>query len=297
VNLILRLALNFICKKNSKFLSFTSIVSLLGIAFGVAAFLVVITILNSFQSELKSIISSTNPNIIIYSQSGINNPVQFEKRLESIIPVPIHSMSRFIYQESVMGLGRQTSAVYIRAIEGTASSSKDSLQKYINPVDALKTLNAISPLIDQTRNTKDDTSTPELLPHVILGSGLAESLNAKIGDTVTLMTFAHENGRVGIRYNKLFVTGFISTGLSEYDKNLKNDLSLTVMKSYRLVSGLKSDLLKFGIKSWDLKDEKDVSLPINMQYIRQLSRKDGDHLHTELRNLYEIKTTDEQKKK
>ena len=237
MNLILRLALNFICKKNSKFLSFTSIVSVLGIAFGVAAFLVVITILNSFQSELKSIISSTNPNIIIYSQSGINNPVQFEKRLESIIPVPIHSMSRFIYQESVMGLGRQTSAVYIRAIEGTASSSKDSLQKYINPVDALKTLNAISPLIDQTRNTKDDTSTPELLPHVILGSGLAESLNAKIGDTVTLMTFAHENGRVGIRYNKLFVTGFISTGLSEYDKK-------------QVLMNFEDGVKLFGVESW-----------------------------------------------
>jgi lipoprotein-releasing system permease protein len=79
VNLLFRLALNFICKKNSKVLSFTSLVSIVGISFGVAAFLVVITVLNSFQSEIKNIISSVNPNLMIYSSSGINNPNEFQK--------------------------------------------------------------------------------------------------------------------------------------------------------------------------------------------------------------------------
>ena len=218
VNLLFRLALNFICKKNSKVLSFTSLVSIVGISFGVAAFLVVITVLNSFQSEIKNIISSVNPNLTIYSSSGINNPNEFQKELKKLINVPLNSMSNFIYQESIMGLGRQTSAVYIRAIEGTKSSSASNLNPYMHPKNALQTLDVSSKLIDQKRNTLDEGNKPEFLPHVILGKELAESLDAKIGNIVTLMTFGSERNTLGVRYNKLYVTGIIDTGLSEIDK-------------------------------------------------------------------------------
>ena len=218
MNLIFRLALNFICKKNSKILSFTSLVSIIGISFGVAAFLVVITVLNSFQSEIKNIISSVNPNLTVYSSSGIIDPVNYEKELKKLINVPLNSMSRFIYQESIMSLGRQTSAVYIRAIEGTKSSSASNLNKYILPKDALNTLDISSNLIDIKRNTLDEGKAPENLPHVILGKELAENLDAKLGNIVTLMTFGSESNSIGVRYNKLFVTGIIDTGLSEVDK-------------------------------------------------------------------------------
>lgn len=237
MNLIARLALNFICKKNSKKLSFTSFVAIIGISFGVAAFLVVITVLNSFQSQIKNIISSINPNLIIYSPSGISNPKKFEKKLETLVPVPIEGMSRFIYQESVMGLGRQTSAVYIRAIEGTKSSLAKDLNQYIFPKNALKTLDQSSPLIDKNRKTLDSTDNPEHLPHVILGKELAENLEAKVGSAVTLMTFSTKKNELGVRYNKLFVSGLISTGLSEYDKK-------------QVFMNFDDGVKLFGVESW-----------------------------------------------
>ena len=237
VNLLFRLALNFICKKNSKLLSFTSLVSILGISFGVAAFLVVITVLNSFQGEIKNVISSVNPNLMIYSPSGISNPTKFEKKLETLIPVPVEMMSRFIYQESVMGLGRQTSAVYIRAIEGTKSSFAKDLNRYITPNGALKTIDEPSKLIDKNRNTLDFGKNPENLPHVILGKELAEDLDAKIGNTVTLMTFGSEKNTLGVRYNKLYVSGIINTGLSEYDKK-------------QVFMNFEDGVKLFGIESW-----------------------------------------------
>ncbi|APJ03848.1 ABC transporter permease [Silvanigrella aquatica] len=237
MNLLSRLALNFICKKNSKLLSFTSLVSIVGISFGVAAFLVVITVLNSFQAEIKNVISSVNPNLIIYSPSGISNPTQFEKKLETLIPVPIEKMSRFILQESVMGLGKQTSAVYLRAIEGTSSSFAHNLNRYILPHDALNSLNESSQLIDKNRNTIDFSGNPEKLPHVILGKELAENLDAKVGSTVTLMTFGNEKNALGVRYNKLYVSGVANTGLSEYDKK-------------QVFMNFQDGVKLFGIESW-----------------------------------------------
>lgn len=218
MNLFTRLSLHFICKKNSKRLSFTSWISILGVAFGVAAFLVTVTILNSFQHEMKRLISATNPNLVVFSPSGIPDVSTYENQLKSMIEVPVERTSPFVYQESVLGLGRQTSSVYIRAITGSASASAEQLSHFITPKNAIKSLDQPSPLIDDNRNTLDFGTTPEKLPHVILGSELADHLNAKMGKVVTLMSFSHEGNDLKIRYNKLFVTGMIDVGISQYNK-------------------------------------------------------------------------------
>lgn len=218
MNLFTRLALHFICKKNSKKLSFTSLISILGVGFGVAAFLVTVTILNSFQHEMKNLISSINPNLIVYSPSGIPDVSEYEEKLKSIITAPVEKTSPFVYQESVLSSGRQTSSVYIRAIRGTSSSSADQLNHFITPENAMKSLDQHSPLIDENRNTLDFEKKPENLPHVILGKELAKNLNIKVGDIVTLMTFSNGKNTLGVRYNKLFVTGLIDVGISQYNK-------------------------------------------------------------------------------
>ncbi len=218
MNLLVRLSLNFLCKKNSKKLSFTSLVSIIGISFGLAAFLVVITVLNSFQNELKNIISSVNPNVIIYSPAGITNPTKFMQEIEEYIPAKIRGMSRFVYQESILSYGRQTSAVYIRAIEGTQSASAKQISKFVYPENALNLLNNSSNFIDNNRNTIEEIGHENKLPQVILGKELADNLDVKVGNSITLMTFNSDFKRVGVRYYKLYVVGIINTGLSEFDK-------------------------------------------------------------------------------
>ncbi len=272
VNLLFRLALNFICKKNSKVLSFTSLVSIVGISFGVAAFLVVITVLNSFQSEIKNIISSVNPNLMIYSSSGINNPNEFQKELKKLINVPLNSMSNFIYQESIMGLGRQTSAVYIKAIEGTKSSSASNLNPYMHPKNALQTLDVSSKLIDKKRNTLDEGNKPENLPHIILGKELAENLDAKIGNTVTLMTFGTERNTLGVRYNKLYVTGIIDTGLSEIDKKqvfMNFDDGIKLFGSHNWASGIEISM-KNPDQALMISKKLNLEIPYNVISWQQL---------------------------
>lgn len=203
MNIFLRCSLHFICKKNSKLPNFPTIVSVLGIAFGVLSFLTVVTILNAFQDQMKSIISSINPNLTIFSPMGISDINFIEKKIKSLIGNEIRTMSPFIYQESILAYGNNTSAVYIRAIPGTQSASAKNLSQYINPTNALATL-------DEKNSVKNA---------VILGKELAEGLGVNIGNTVTLMIFeTHHDKPPSIKYKKLIVTGFISAGLSQYDK-------------------------------------------------------------------------------
>lgn len=200
-NLYFHLAHNFICRKNSKKLSFTSIVAILGIAFGVSAFLVVITVLNSFQNEMKHIISSVNPNLVVFSPSGITEVDNFQHQLNDMLGTSIEKQSKFIYSESILSFKQQTSAVYIRAIDGENSVSATQLANRITPKGAFQTINEPS----------KDTSI-----NMIFGNELAENLGVKVGDFVTLMNFS--NPKAGVQYIKLRVSGLIHIGISQYDK-------------------------------------------------------------------------------
>lgn len=190
------------CKKNSKLPNFSAVVSILGIAFGVLSFLIVVTVLDAFQTQMKSIISSVNPNLTIFSPMGITNSKNIEKKIVSLLGNQIDKINPFIYQESIIAYKKQTSAVYIRAIPGTESSSAQNLSSFISPQNALSILN-----------------NPSTIPRIIIGKELASTLGATIGSNVTLMTFeTNADNPPRTRYIKMIVSGILNIGLAQYDK-------------------------------------------------------------------------------
>lgn len=220
--LTIKLALHFICKKNSKLPSFTSLASVLGVAFGVTAFLVVVTILNSFQQEMKHVISSINPNLVVFLPNGIDNVSAFEKQIPNLLQEPVKKVSPWIYQESILALGHHTKAAYIRAIAGTQSASAAKLEPLIEPQGALASLDVASPLLSASGNLNAPVkgkNEESLLPHVILGRGLANTIEAQVGQVVTLMTFQKKGISTSIRYNQMLVTGLLNTGIAQYDES------------------------------------------------------------------------------
>jgi len=191
-------------KKNSKWPNFSACVSILGIAFGVISFLTVVTILDAFQAQIKSTILSVNPNITIFSPMGISDLTQNEKKIVSLEGSNFNKISPFIYQESILAYKKNSSAVYIRAIPGTKSSSALSLSNFIYPREILSAL-----------NSKSEFSPPK----VILGKQLADNLGISVGENVTLMTFeAKKDQPPQVHYKKLEMVGTLAVGLSQYDK-------------------------------------------------------------------------------
>lgn len=266
MSLFIRLGLHFICKKNSRKLSFTSWISILGVGFGVAAFLVIVTILNSFEIEMKHLIASINPNLVVFSPSGIPDAPDYAEKLKTLIGSPLEKSSPFVYQESTMGFSRATSSAYIRAIPGSKSASADQLAKFISPQGALATLDQQSSLIDDNRRTDDKTTHPNQLPHVILGKDLATSLGVTTGQVVQLMTFSNEGQQLSVRYNKLFVSGLIDLGIAQYNKQ------------YALMN-FEDGVKLFGAPSWASGIEIKLKDPAQALHVAQ-EIKDKIEYHT-----------------
>ncbi len=235
--LIFRIAFQFMRRRNSNIPSFSAAVSVVGVSLGVAAFLVVVTVFNSFEDELKNILLAANPNVVVYSlPNGIPDASELAQKIQKTHADDVERVSRFQYSEALLSFGSQTATAVIRGIEGTDASTADKLSRFVQPTDAISSLNvhALKPLREnilpedgQEGDFKPDPLTQagqnSALPSLVVGKGLALRLNASLGDVVTLIT-SSGRGRDGAqsssRYQQFKVSGIMNVGLAQYDDRI-----------------------------------------------------------------------------
>lgn len=233
LRLSFRIAAQFMRRKNTRLPSFSAAVSVVGVAIGVAAFLVVVTIFNSFQKELKGILLAANPNLVVYSiPNGIPDARDYAEGLQRNHSELIERASLFQYSEALLSFGPQTATVVVRGIEGSESSVAENLVKFISPPQALSELGQglLKPrdsLLSEEETISSDSgsgiSSEEKppLPALVLGKGLLLRLNANVGDVVTLVTSAgRPDDPLASRYQDFRVAGAMGVGLAQYDDRI-----------------------------------------------------------------------------
>ncbi|MEY3901808.1 MAG: hypothetical protein RL189_1114 [Pseudomonadota bacterium] len=234
--LIFKIAFQFMRRRNSHFPSFSAAVSVVGVALGVAAFLVVVTVFNSFEKELKNILLAANPNIVVYSlPNGIPDASELAGKIRSSYGKDVGRVSRFQYSEALLSFGAQTATAVIRGIEGTDASSAAELSRFVQPPEAIRSLN--SSVLHESGDeslvgVREDSvqpdpvaqaNRPSQLPSLVIGKGLALRLNASLGDTVTLITSTHrstDSAGSSSRYQEFKVSGIMNVGLAQYDDRI-----------------------------------------------------------------------------
>ena len=210
------IALSFLRKPGSRMPSFTALVSVVGVAVGVAAFIVVVTVFNSFETQLKQTLLGANPNLVVHNfPKGIPDVQALKAELAALMGPEVKSMSLFEYNEVLLNKDTNTATVIVKAIEGTQAASSVDLKKYIDPPESLALLDNAVSLLASGVQSHDGSA----LPPVILGKGLALRLGAKPGDTVHLSsgTFGYAGKNV---YQSFKVVGYLAIGLAQYDDKL-----------------------------------------------------------------------------
>ena len=217
MNLAFKVASQFVRRKNSRFPSFTAVVSVLGVAIGVASFLVVVTVFNSFQHQLRQILLAANPNLVVYKfPRGIPQANQMAQKVAALINKPVEKISLFEYNEVILSKGDRTAAVVMRALEGENSASAPDLSPAIAP----HKLQTLSLLNNNKAVLTPGVSAPKgVFPAIILGKILAVNLGAQVGDHVSLVSGGFGSGN-GNRFQEFVVVGTMELGLEQYDKRL-----------------------------------------------------------------------------
>ena len=187
-------------KNKNNFISFISLTSVFGITLGVMSLIVVLSVMNGFQSELKSRIISVSSDIeITSSKFTITN---WQKIRESIRGSEnIAASAPYTQNQAMIAMGRFNRGVIVRGISPDIELEVSDLQNKI------------------TRGSFE--LEPEKF-NIIIGSGLARYFGLVIGDKISIISSQANYSPLGMlpRLKQFKVSGIFDIGMYEYDAGL-----------------------------------------------------------------------------
>jgi lipoprotein-releasing system permease protein len=188
--------------RRNGFISFISGVSMLGIALGVAALIIVLSVMNGFQKEVRDRMLGVLSHIEVFEPGG------------QAIPNLAGTLAAIERHPEVLGAAPFVGA---QALIARGEDMKGALVRGIDP--------ALEPQVTDLVADLADTVLPRLVPGafgVILGGELARSLGVAQGDTVTLIAPSGQVTPAGVvpRIRQMTVVGVFDSGHFEYDSAL-----------------------------------------------------------------------------
>ena len=200
----LRVALRYLtARRKQAFISVISAVAVMGVAVGVMAVLIALGLMTGLQSEIRARILGATAHVSVFRSEGAS----YEDLLAAVDKV-----------REVPGVVGTAPAVYGKALLTTPNGAAAATLKGIVPAEERTVTEVVSKL---TEGSIDEFEKPagEGPPPVLLGNALAATLNAGVGDVVTLTSPRGRLSPVGLIPNvkKLRVVGLVKTGLYEFD--------------------------------------------------------------------------------
>ena len=201
------------------FVSFVALVSVAGLALGVAVLIVVLSVMNGFERELRSRMLSVTSHATLTGLEGVLEDWQGARRAALATPGVTHAVP-YVEAQGMLARGPRALGVTVRGID-------PMLER------------AAVGILDRVR----EGSADELVPgswRVILGSALARELGVRRGDTVVLIApqgTATPEGMVP-RMRRLTVAGTFESGMFEFDRGLALVNVADAARLYRLGSGV-----------------------------------------------------------
>jgi lipoprotein-releasing system permease protein len=186
----------------NQYVSFVAFASVLGVMLGVAALIVVLSVMNGFENELRDRLLSMSSHASISSREGIANNAELAAELTA--QPGVEAVAPFIELEAMLSTGRELGGAILTGIDPAAERVLTSVSEHIisGSYDSLQSGSA----------------------NVLLGIGLARQLDVLTGDKITLLVpqrrapaEAGGNGSFSSVIRSFTVTGIFEMGLQDHD--------------------------------------------------------------------------------
>lgn len=229
-------------KRRNHFISFISLVSMLGIALGVAALIIVISVMNGFELELRSRILGMVSHATI-TEPGANLK-DWPRVAEAARQNPeVVGAAPYIEREGMLQ-SKRISGVMIRGVV-------PELEASVSEVTGKMQQGEFGSLVSGEY-------------HIVLGSELAYLLGVRVGDYVTLMAPQVRATPVGVipQMRRFQVTGIFEVGMFEYDRGFAFVHIEDAAKLFREGGGVSGVRLKLKdmFKAWRVATDIGTSL-------------------------------------
>ena len=234
-------------KRRYHFISFISLISMLGIALGVMALIVVLSVMNGFEKELRGRILGMVSHVTVTSFRG---PMQEWEALRE----------QALEHSSVIGAAPYTEA---EAMVSNRSSVSGALVRGIDP--------GLESGVSEIHQNMKFGALEDLVAGeygIVLGSGLANTLDVVPGDRITMVTPQANSSPMGFlpRLRRFRVVGIFEIGVYEYDRSSALVHYEDASRLFRLDGGVSG--LRLKLDDLDLAPlvRNDLKQNIGLQY-------------------------------
>jgi lipoprotein-releasing system permease protein len=194
-------------KRKQFFISIITTISIAGVFLGVMALIIVLAVMNGFETDIKEKILGTYSHIILlkYGGKGISNyPALVEKvkGYERVI-----SATPFIYNQVMLTSKTNVSGVVIRGID---------------PDSAVEVTNISRTMMEGSLNALKPHEGDGTIPGIVIGRELARHLGTFLNEPITVISPMGTITPMGMapRMKQFEVVGIFNVGMYEYDSSL-----------------------------------------------------------------------------
>jgi len=193
-------------KRKQAFVSLITFISIAGIFLGVAALIIVLAVMNGFETDLRDKILGVNSHIVLMKYSG--KMKNYEKVMEDIETIEgVVASTPFVYGQAMLKNGDRVTGAVLRGV------SIDSVLKVISLGKMMEgNIHDLSRGKEKTKN----------LPGIVIGKELSKNLGLFLSDTVDVLSPMGIPTPMGIvpKIKKFIVVGIFDSGFYEYDSSL-----------------------------------------------------------------------------
>jgi lipoprotein-releasing system permease protein len=187
-------------KRRTRFVSFITLISLVGVALGVAALIVILSVMNGFEGELRERLLSMSAHGTI---SGTEGPIEeWRPLVEEVAAEPgVAAAAPFVPMEGMVQAGRELHGVMVHGVDPYFEATLSGA--LINMVEG-----SLDGLVPGERG-------------IILGRILAYNIGARIGDGVVLLIPRPSgDGLLEPVLERFVLRGVFEAGLADHDSVL-----------------------------------------------------------------------------
>ena len=196
-------AIRYMLKRKGLFALITTLIGVAGVSVGVAALITTLSVMNGFQNDIKEKIIGAQSHILVF---GRMTAAVYPEKIKQIESLPnVAGAAPNIYGQAIISHSGQSLGLIIRGLD---------------PEQEAKINNLNSSLVEGSFRPQDwDEDAPAPL---VLGTELADNLNAFIGDDVVLISPHSISTGAGMfpKMKKFRVSGLLRTGYYEFDNTI-----------------------------------------------------------------------------
>jgi lipoprotein-releasing system permease protein len=210
-------------KRRQAVIGVITVISIVGVAAGVASLIIALAINNGFRQDLQDRLlgSSSHVNLLRVEADGIRN---WQPLLSELVKQPhVVAGAPAIYEQVLISRGARAQGAVLKGIIPADENKVSDLLNSVK-IGSADTLSAPGANLPQTSPDTDEPNalssqvTSSMAP-IVLGKDMADQLGATVGSVVTATSPQGELTPFGIvpKYARFKVVGIFSSGFYDYD--------------------------------------------------------------------------------